>query len=219
MIGDAVLVHASGHGVDYDAIKSGDLDDALQAIGEANLRGMPEPAQYAFLLNAYNICTIHAVRRWLYRDGKRRGTLKNPLTRFAFFFLTPFRVAKKWQTLYGLEYRTLKPFLRRDPRGHFALVCGSAGCPPLREGIYHGGDLDAELDLAGRAFMADARLNRDANVLHLPIILKWYKKDFAQLGSPREVYHKYGNKSDVLWSKANHPRIRWIPYDWTLNKA
>ncbi len=214
-----MLIHASSDGVDYDAIKGDDLQEALDAIAKANLRGMPETAQYAFLLNAYNICTIRAVQRRLYRDGKVRGSLRNPWTRFVFFFLTPFKVAGKWSTLATLEYRRLKPFLRRDPRGHFALVCATAGCPPLREGIYHGEVLHEELELAGRAFMADARLDRAANVLYLPTILKWFRKDFARIGSPREVFHKYGGKSDVLWARANHPRIQWLRYDWTLNKA
>lgn len=219
MLSDAILSHASEAGVDYDAIKGDDLAAAIKAIGEADLKGASDQERYAFLLNAYNVCTIKAVRRWLYRDGKLRSSLYNPLTRFAFFFLTPFRVAGRLHNLFTLEYLSLKRFLREDPRGHFALVCASAGCPPLREGVYHGNDLDAELDLAGQAFMRDARLDRSERVLQLPMILRWFRKDFAIIGAPHEVYMRYAPSEDAKWVKDHAPRIEFIPYSWDLNKA
>ncbi len=213
---DRVLRHA-GDAVDYDAISGADLDAALAAIAKADMQGMSDDEAYAFLLNAYNICVVDCVRRRLRRDGKTIGTLHNPMTWLRFFVFTPIKVAGKRHNLFTLEYLALKPHLRRDPRGHFALVCASAGCPPLKDGIYHAEALDEELDLAGRAFMQGAALDRTDRMLHLSRILKWHAKDFARLGTARDVYAMFAPAEDAQWVKDHVPRIAWQEYDWDLN--
>ncbi len=205
--------------VDYnEALAGRDLDDALDVIARADLDAMDDDGRYVFLINAYNICTLDAVRRVLVRPGKPRRSLRNPFRWLRFFLLTRVTVAGRRTSLAGLEFRRIKRYLAVDPRGHFALVCASAGCPPLRGGVFHGDALDEELDLAARAFMrpgAGYELRDDA--LWLNRIFKWYCKDFEAMGGPRAVWERYAPADDV--ERARGKRIRYLRYDWSLNAA
>ncbi len=208
--------------VDYDALPVGDLDEALETVAQANLDGLQGNDRYAFLVNAYNLCVLDAVRRRLMRNGRIVRSLRRPWTRLLFFFATPMRVGGRRMSLYRLEFHLIKPHLKADPRGHFALVCAATGCPPLRGGQYHGEALDEELDLAGRAFFRPGGgyvLDRKRSMLRLGRILKWYRRDFAKIGSPIDVFMRFAPDDDVAWVQAHDPKIRFMPYDWSVNQA
>ncbi len=219
---DRVFDNVKHGDVDYEALSRDDLDEALRRIAAADLKTLRGNARYAFLINAYNLAVLDAVRRVLRRPGKRGRSLRNLWTRFRFFFLTPVRIAGRRMSLFWLEFRLIKWHLRRDPRGHFALVCAAKGCPPLRDGVFHGETLDEELDLAGRVFNQDGagyRLDRDDGVLHLSRIYKWYRRDFRALGGLIEAWATHAPAADVEWVRLHTPRVRFMRYDWDLNIA
>ncbi len=206
---------------DFDADPTA-LEEALEAIANVDLESLRGDARYAFLLNAYNIAVFGAVRRVLWRKGRPRRTLRHPWTWLRFFLFTTVRVGRRRMSLYELEFRYIKPHLRADARGHFALVCASTGCPPLRGGAYHAETLDDELELSARAFFRPGsgyRLDREKNVLWLNRILKWYRKDFASLGGVRATFRRYADPLDRGYDEDAKPRIRWLRYDWDLNVA
>lgn len=214
----AAAVDAAGR-VDYAALQSRDLAAAAEAIAAADLSNLSELERYAFLLNAYNLSALILAKRLLWRNGTTK-TLANPLRWLWFFMVARVRVAGRSTSLLGLEFLKTKAFLRRDPRGHFALVCASAGCPPLRGGIYHGETLDGELDAAATAFLqpgAGYRLDRGSGRLHLSRIFRWYRRDFAAVGGPLEVFLNFAPKDDADWVRRHRPRISYLRYDWTLN--
>lgn len=200
----------------------GDIDEqaiaaTLDDIAQADLAGTSRNDQYAFLLNAYNAWALALAHRQLHGNGMR-----NPLRWLRFFVLTPIRVAGRRTNLLLLEFLRLKPFLRRDPRGHFALVCASNGCPPLRNGEFHGDTLDQELDGAGHAFLrpgAGYLADRKNNVVWTSRILKWYRRDFQAMGGIREVLVLYASDEDGAWLRTARPRIRFTRYDWRRNDA
>jgi len=112
--------------------------------------------------------------------------------------------------------------LKRDPRGHFALVCASSGCPPLRGGQYHGETLDEELEAAGRAFLSSGTgylIDRRRRIVWTNRILKWYRRDFHAMGGVRKVLEHYASRNDAEWMQAEEPRIRFQRYDWRRNDA
>ncbi len=221
---DALLhraVDADGN-VDYSTALSGlELNDALHVVATADLEGMNQADAYAFLLNAYNIATLDCVRRRLWNRGAW-ATLRNPLVWLWFFFFTPVRVAGRKVSLYGLEFKLIKPHLRRDPRGHFALVCASCGCPPLRGGVFHGDNLEAELDQAAASSCQPGSgytLDREQGVLRLNRIFKWYKQDFETTGGIVETWARHAPVDDAKWVHDNAPRVTFLRYDWSLNQS
>ena len=52
-----------------------------------------------------------------------------------------------------IEHQRLRPL--HDARIHFAIVCGSRGCPRLRRSAYAASKLDRQLDENARDFFAD----------------------------------------------------------------
>lgn len=209
--------------VDYaKALEGQALDDALQTLADADLDAMDGDDRYAFLINAYNLAALDVVRRLLWKDGRQVRTLKSTFTWLRFFLTKKVRVAGHRMSLYRLEFKHLKPFLRADPRGHFALVCASTGCPPLRGGVFHGDSLDEELELAGRAFMrpgAGYEIDHRGGILWLNSIFKWYAKDFRAMGDPEDIVTRYAPADDAEWIGEIGPRIRYLKYDWDLNVA
>ncbi len=220
---DALLATVvRGGNVDYAALAGDDLPRALAAVADADLAALRGQECYAFLLNAYNITALGAARRRLVRDGKPLRSLRNPLWWIVFFLFTPVRVGGRRLSLYRLEFQLIKPHLRRDPRGHFGLVCAASGCPPLRDGLFHGDSLDAELDLAARAFMQPGGgyvLDREGGTLRLNRILKWYAGDFGGRAGVLEAFGKHAPADDAAWVAENRPRVRYLRYDWALNAA
>lgn len=214
------VVDASGR-VDYSAVGTQELSATLDEIATADLVKMDRQEQYAFLLNAYNAWSLALAHRLCWRDGRMRS-LRNPWIWIRFFLLTRVRVAGKTTNLARLEHSKMKPFLRRDPRGHFALVCASTGCPPLKDGIYHGESLDQELDMAAGAFLRPGvgyRLDRENNTVTVNRILKWYRRDFASMGGALGVLERHAPEDDGKWIAEHQPKVRYMKYDWGLNAS
>jgi len=129
---------------------------------------MSENDRKAFFINLHNVMTFHGVTQY----GRKPGSC------YQWFFITPmvsYIVGNTRLSLDQIENGILRAqpgyfsdprqsaslWLRMpkvDPRIHMALNCGAMSCPSVA--VYSGANLDADLDDAVAAFVAD-----DANVL------------------------------------------------------
>ena len=129
----------------------------------------------------------------------------------------------------GALCRRFGPFDRRrqfslcgcDPRVHFALVCGSRSCAPIR--FYTGEKIDEQLDLAARYFVNSSEvivLPQEKKLL-LSMIFKWYEVDF---GGPDGVLSFVAdylmNEQDrrFILEEKDHIKMEYLFYDWNLNQ-
>ena len=66
-----------------------------------------------------------------------------------------------------------------DPRIHFALVCGSRSCAPIR--FYEADHIDEQLDIAARSFVKSSEVIvvPEQGKVFLSQIFRWYKRDFG----------------------------------------
>ena len=112
-----------------------------------------------------------------------------------------------------IEHDTLREKFD-EPRIHFALVCASKSCPPLRPEAYRDSVLDAQLDDQARAFLNDRSKNRyddEKKTLYLSKIFDWFDDDFEKAtGTVRDYVAQY-------LSVPKGARIRYLSYDWSLN--
>ena len=79
----------------------------------------------------------------------------------------------------------------KDARIHFAIVCASKSCPPLRARAYTAASLSAALDEQARAFLADPAknvLDRARGRLALSKIFDWNRKEFERDGGSIAKY-------------------------------
>ena len=97
-----------------------------------------------------------------------------------------------------------------DYRIHFALNCGAKSCPPIA--FYNPENINTQLDIAATAYLtAEAEYNSETNILKLPAILSWFRRDFGgKKGMLSILKNKQLLKQDV------NPKIKFKKYDWTL---
>jgi hypothetical protein len=109
-----------------------------------------------------------------------------------------------------------------DPRIHCALVCGSRSCPPID--AYHRETIDEELDTAAAHFVnsPEVEVRPQEQCLVLSRIFSWYRRDFEETyGSLPAFLLRYllDPAARAYLAAAGRVRIRFKPYDWSLNAA
>lgn len=92
-----------------------------------------------------------------------------------------------------------------DPRIHFALNCAATSCPPIA--AYRAADIDEQLDLAARSYLADS-VTVEATVITLPAVCLWFIGDFGGPPGLRRFLRGHGVKG---WGRP----IRFAAWDWT----
>ena len=97
-----------------------------------------------------------------------------------------------------------------DNRIHFALNCGAKSCPPIA--FYNAENLNTELDVAATAYLTnEANYNTETNILYLPALLSWFRRDF---GGKKKIIELL--KSKQLLATTVTPNVRFKKYDWAL---
>jgi thiol-disulfide isomerase/thioredoxin len=97
-----------------------------------------------------------------------------------------------------------------DNRIHFGLNCGAKSCPPIA--FYDPENLNKQLEIAANAYLfSEISYDTATNVLQLPAILSWFRRDF---GGKQKIVELL--KSKQLLAAAVTPKIRFKKYDWTL---
>ena len=238
--GAVLRAHVVGTRVDYADLKRNraSLDAVVAELGQVRMQQMTSwtrEQQIAYLINAYNAFTLQAIidhypiqARW-----------------FRWFTFTPrnsikqiggvwtqlrWRVAGANMTLDEIEHDTLRAEYG-EPRIHFAVNCASVSCPPIRREPYVGDQLDRQLTLAARDFLAtDLGLQVDGETLRVSSIFNWYGEDFIDTYAPLidaersaaerallGVVAKYGPSKASALAQGAAVRIGFLRYDWSLN--
>lgn len=218
---DALLqryVNAAGL-VDYGCWKNSSVDVAaldayLSHLSHADLkRDASREARLAFWINAYNALTI----RGILRDYPTTSPHDELMPPKEFNLQLPF--GKSMFSLDRIEDDVLRPL--NEPQIHFAIVCGSRGCPQLMNRAYTARGVTAQLNENAMQFFADPSkfsASGDSEVKVSPI-LQWYADDFGK--TPTEVlktiapYMPAELRTKLLGQR--ELRIRYLDYDRTLN--
>ncbi|MCA9395586.1 MAG: DUF547 domain-containing protein, partial [Candidatus Omnitrophica bacterium] len=102
-----------------------------------------------------------------------------------------------------------------EPRIHFALVCASAGCPPIRNEAYTSERLDTQLEDQVSIFLSDINKNRiSGNTIEISKIFKWFEADFGGMQGVKSFIGR--RKPD--WKIDDSTAVRYLDYDWSLNE-
>lgn len=123
-----------------------------------------------------------------------------------------------------------------EPSIHMALVCAAMSCPPLRNKPYVGDKLEEQLNDQTRRFLSNPtkfRIDRDAGKIYLSSIFKWFGKDFIKKYKPDKDFNSAGSDAkkavlsfispylqleQVAYLRTGKYKIKYLPYDWTLNE-
>lgn len=228
--------------VDYGAMKRSEsfrkyrnLASGLKGFDPATL--VTDSQKKAFWINIYNILIIHGVIALDIRH--------TVLEIVNFFGRIGYEIGGKFFSADDIEHGILrknrphpaylvKPFGSEDPRLHFriqefdprihfALVCASSSCPPIE--FYDPDRIDLQLDIAARSFInrRGVGLNLERQEIGLSKIFQWYSGDFG--ASQKELldfimqFAEDEIRDAIQNVEKNKLRIRYLPYNWDLNRS
>ena len=212
---DAVLQqHVQDGLVDYAGIREdARFDDYLAQIKNVDVQSLgDDQAILAFWINAYNALAIQGIL-----EGRSPGSL---FGRYRYFIASKYQVGGRELNLYDLEREVIIPL--GESRIHFAIVCASFSCPPLRPEAYRADRLDAQLDDNARIFINDVDKNQfDAQKARARVskIFDWFEDEFVQqAGSVQQYLARYIDDAELAAALNNEDyRVRHLKYNWSLN--
>lgn len=224
VLDQSVVLEGRKSWVDYrllsrDQMRLNDYLTEISSVTQSEYDAWESSQRLAFLINAYNALTIQLILTE-YPDLKSIKDLGG-------LFSSPWK--KKFFNLLG-ESRYLDyiehEMLRKDfnePRIHFAIVCASIGCPPLRKEAFLADRIDDQLQRAMVNFLSDAdknQVNQAENRLELSPIFKWFSEDFEKATGSVQAFVipwiPFG-RDTFDGMEADKIPIDYLPYDWALN--
>ncbi len=208
--------HVSTDGlVDYPAFQKDrkELQLYLQDLAAADFEALGRDEKLALLINGYNAFTIELILEHYplasIRDIPASDRWKKKR----------WRLGKLTLSLDEIEHAYLRKRFA-EPRIHFAIVCASIGCPPLRAEAYRASGISEQLESQVRRVHRDGRWYRsDEKGIHLTRLYSWFAGDFERAaGSVLRFVARY-DESLRERLKSEQPTIHWLPYSWKLNDA
>ncbi|MDG2052581.1 MAG: DUF547 domain-containing protein [Flavobacteriaceae bacterium] len=201
-------LHVSEKGnVNYKGFKKDELK--LKSYLTSLSKDMPNDSwskdgKMAYWINAYNAFTIKLII-----NNYPISSIKDIENPWDIEFIN---LGDKTFSLNEIEHEILRKM--NDPRIHFGIVCASVSCPKLQNAAFEVSNLDGQLDIAIKEFLADpSRNNLSKNAIQLSKIFKWFAKDFKNEGSLIDFLNKY---SEITISQ--NAKKSFKNYDWNLNE-
>jgi uncharacterized membrane protein YdjX (TVP38/TMEM64 family) len=204
--------------VDYEGLRedSNELDAYIAAVAKAPFDEMGRNGKLALLINAYNAFTFRLILDYYPLDS---------------IFEIPSE--RRWDdprwdvggylwSLSEIEHEQIRPkFI--EPRIHFALVCAAEGCPKLVNEAYQADRLEEQLTEQARYVHSHDRwfrFDEEKGIVHLTQLYNWYGGDFVQTdGSVIAYAARYSPELQRALDAGEPPTVRWLHYDWGLNRA
>jgi len=190
------------------------LDEFMKSLETAVLDSLSADEYKALLINAYNAGMIWLILREYPIESVFEIKPK-------VFEQQVINIAGRMLSLDDIEQKYLG--MLGDNRIHFAIVCGSVGCPDLSSQIYEAENLDERLDDAARKYLSQPRglvIEEDTGEVLLSMLFDWYSADF---GSSRPAVLKAlsqympEQQAEYVRENASNVKVRFIDYDWSLN--
>lgn len=202
------------------------FNTSLGAVEPSTYQSWDEAEKIAFLINAYNSFTLESIID------------KNPLKKSirdikGVWKGREFNIAGESKTLDNIEHKTLRAEFN-EPRIHMALVCAAISCPPLRNEPYTGEKLDQQLDDQTQKFLVSPhgfRIDRQKGTVYLSAIFKWFGEDWKKTYGIDDKFTGNANQRAVLnfisdylspedqeYLEQGNYKIKYLNYDWSLNK-
>ena len=191
------------------------LDKSLSLFSPSKLTTDQE--KLAFWINVYNIFAVKIViNNYPLKSIKDVGG----------FFKSVWKV--KAGTVGGKKYSLDEiehGILRKmgDPRIHTAIVCASISCPNLTKKSYSSENLNKQLDMQMKDFLANPNkgmrinINEQPGKIFLSQIFNWFAQDFKSSGGVRNFISLYVSKENRNVIKNPQYSISYMDYNWAIN--
>lgn len=216
---DAVLKRVvDGEGmVDYRALKAqpDELRAYLDQLAAVDLDALSRDEKLALLINAYNAFTLQLIL-----DHDIPASIRD-IPENQRWKADRWKIGRYTMSLDEIEHEWLRvKFV--EPRLHFAIVCASIGCPPLRAEAYTAARIDEQLDDQMRRTHTGQtrwfRFDPARKTIHVAQVYDWFKEDFlAAADSVPAFVGRYVPQVKALVDAGTPPRVAYVEWDWALN--
>ena len=206
--------------VDYAALArdgTDTLDGYIAAMAGVVPSAHPRAEQMAYWINLYNALTVRrVVADWpvdtildIGGGATSRGPWREPAV----------TVDGMTLSLDDIEHRILRAAWR-EPRIHFAVNCASLGCPDLQPIAFTGANLESQLALGARGYLASEHgVARADDALVVSSLFQWYAGDFGDdLPAVLERLAGYADEETAALLRGHDGPVRYA-YDWAINAA
>lgn len=189
--------------------------DHAASVPEEQFSGWSKAKRMAFLLNVYNASTLK-----LMADHYPVQSIKDIRAVPPVWDLEIVRLFGGKYSLGQVEHELLRNQFK-SPSIHFALVCGSRGCPPLRREPYTAERLEQQFAEQARAFLGSKEKNYvdvDGKQLFLSPIFKWFREDFGKSDAEIiEFVAEHFPENERLALREGGFAINYTSFDWAAN--
>lgn len=211
--------------VDYARLKAkpsqlNEYITIIEGTSQTEFENFSQNEKLSFLINAYNALTVKLiVDHYPVKSIKDLGGIFSSPWKKEFF-----KLLGKKRTLDEIEHELIRPKFN-EPRIHFALVCASIGCPPLRSEPFIADHIEKQLENSAVNFLKDSGKNKvdiKQGRLELSSIFKWYGEDFVKVYGSVENYISTRItevKQEQEAIRMKKLTISFLPYDWNLNDS
>lgn len=199
--------HVSENGlVDYQGMGNSDsVQNYLQLLSLVNpfAENWSANDRKSYWINMYNALVLR-----LLIENNSVGSIKDIKK---VWDLPLIKVVDECYSLAKIEHQILRKM--KDPRIHFALVCGAKSCPNLQKSAFEAAHLDVQLEQAAIRFVNGKNKNiLNVNKVELSSIFNWFRSDFTAKGSLIDYINQY---SRVKVKK--NADISFLNYNWEKN--
>jgi hypothetical protein len=224
--------HVRNGVVNYKAIKNDErFKHYIEMLKNVDTASIDPNERLAFWINMYNAWTIKIViDNYPLKSIKDLGAdfVIGTMFRTTVWDKDLVEINGATMSLNDIENDIIRKY--RDARVHFAIVCASKSCPPLRNEAYEGDKLNKQLDEQARSFLSDTTKNKfdlERKRLMLSKIFNWFEKDFTrdlsfgkEKGSVIKFIARFVPKAtaDKLLANEKDIDIDYLEYDWSLNE-
>jgi len=173
-------------------------------------------SKLAFWINAYNALTIEGILR----TDKLMPIRDHTTQRIGYDIWDDLRlhVGAKAYSLNQIEHEVLRKL--DEPRIHFAIVCASESCPPLRNTAYAADEIETQLSSSAKTFFSSPRnFELDGEQLRLSPLLDWFSEDFG--ATENEMLQRitpWLPEASQERLRARRWSVKMSEYDWSLNE-
>ena len=195
------------------------LKSYLEELGKADeSRPASKEAKLAYWINAYNAVTIEGILRVYPTTSIRNHTPR--VVGYNIWKNLLLYAGDRKISLNDIEHQVLRKM--DEPRIHFAIVCASIGCPRLLNEAYTAEKLESQLVTNSEDFFSRSQnlvAHPKTNELHLSSLISWFGSDFGKNQKEQLAYlSPYMPKEARKIVQSGNPKVRFLDYDWNLNK-
>jgi hypothetical protein len=226
--------------VDYEFIKASDEYREYKKIA-ASLRDFDlsllksEKEKLAFWINLYNTIVVDGIIATGVKESVREvaGFFSKIKYNIGGFRFSPDDIEhgilranrrkplRPWKQFSPFHPKNKFSLTYLDARIHFALVCGSRSCAPIK--YYTPERINDELEIATQNFVnsSEVIIIPEENRILVSQIFKWYRVDFGGRKGILNFIKKYivdDDKRMFVEQAGNRAKISYLYYDWSLNK-